>query len=251
MNVQDSIARQRDPWYREYLVTLCLAAVIVILMILGFIFGGANRWSSPLVGVAALVAVASVAETQRTRKANEAMVVENQATRKVMIDTLVESQKMRLLTERARFEDIKPRMTADMAEYSENGNRKVRIVFRNDGRGPAILRGVTLTEHWESKFDEKVRGDNRLHHSYPEIIIRPHSARHTNLRDAGEGDLLSHWDSEVSFVLRAEVHNINDELITACNRTFAHGVSDIFAEKDHGTVCGEWLDEDGGYGAIR
>lgn len=233
-------------------MSLVLAIAIAVVMIVGAIFGGKDRWSILLVGAAALVAVASVTETQRTRKANEAMVIENQATRKVMAETLIENQKMRRFTERARFEEIKPRLVIDMAEYYEQGDRKLRLVFHNEGRGVAILREVTLTEHLISNNDPPTERDIVLRHTFPEIVIRPHLSRYTNIRNAGYGDLMIAFVAKATFIARAKVYNISDEQVCEYERTFEGGLSDWYVEADHGTPCGDWLSEDGsGVGAIE
>lgn len=238
-------------WYREYSLLPVLALLIVAMMVGGAIFGGKDRWSISLVGAAALVAVVSVAETRRTRKANEAMARENQATRKVIAETLVENQRMRRFTKRARYEDIKPRLVIDMAEYYDNGQRGVRIVFHNDGRGVAILREITLTEHLSSTGDRPTEPDIVLRHAFLELVIRPHQASYTNIRSAGYGDLMIEFIAKATFTVRAKVYNVNDEEVCQYERSFSSGLSDFYVEADHGTQCGEWLAEDGsGVGAI-
>jgi hypothetical protein len=228
-----------------------LAIAIAVIMLFGAIFGGKDRWSILLVGAAALVAVASVTETQRTRKANEAMVIENQATRKVMAETLIENQQMRRFIERARFEEIKPRLVIDMAEYHDKGDRGLRLVFHNEGRGVAILRDVTLTEHLILKDDPPTERDIVLQHTFPEIVIRPHQSSYTNIRNASYGDLMIAFVAKATFVARAKVCNVNDEHVSDYERPFEGGLSDWYVETDHGTECGEWLNEDGsGVGAI-
>jgi hypothetical protein len=168
-----------------------------------------------------------------------------------MTKTLIENQKMRRFTERARFEEIKPRLVVDMAEYHDKGNRGLRLVFHNEGRGVAILREVTLTEHLALKDDPPTERDIVLHHTFPEIIVRPHQSRHTNIRSAGYGDSMIEFVAKATFIAQAKVYNVNDEHVFNYERTFAGGLSDWYVEADHGTQCGEWLSEDGiGVGAI-
>ena len=71
----------RRAWWDAYGVTAVLIVLIALVTGVGFLLTTDNRWSAPLVGITAIVAVLALRENQRMRTEMAASVDENRQMR--------------------------------------------------------------------------------------------------------------------------------------------------------------------------
>lgn len=241
----------RERW-NAYGVVAVLIVVIIVATSFGFAWTTDNRWSAPLVGITAIVAVLALGENQRMRQEMAASVDENRQMRLVMHETLRENKLMREFTEKARAQDVRPTVRIDWVEYRENGDYATAIVFRNWGPGVAVLREVRFLQIQTEDAPDTGPGEtdvNTLHHGYHEIVVWPKEAVHTTLRGSMNSLYLSAYTSTFSVV--AQIYDINGERVEAYERAFKMALSDVFASNERGrSTGGEWLNDDGQIGGI-